>query len=66
MFRSGSAMIIPYYEIALEPSSIVEIIIGPCQHPNLTWDVISGMALKYELPDIPKGIKISKIPFRVF
>jgi hypothetical protein len=68
-FRSGRSMIIPYFDLPFEPSAIVEIIIGPCQHPDLVRSAVYGMALKYELKNITQdsnNIKVSKIPYRVF
>jgi hypothetical protein len=67
-FRTGKSMIIPYYALPLDPSSIVEIVIGPCQHPGLVKSALNGLATKYNLKNIIEidRIKVSLIPYRVF
>lgn len=66
-FKSGKSMVVPYYSIPLDLSSIVEIIIGPCQHPELARDAVYGMAHKYKLENVQRGqVKTSQIPYRSF
>jgi hypothetical protein len=67
MFRTAKSMIIPYYKLPLNISSIIEIIIGPCQHPGLAKSAVSGLASKYGLTNLAAdSIKMSAIPYRVF
>lgn len=63
-FKSSKSIVVPYYSIPLDLSSIVEIIIGPCQRPELAQDAIHGMAYKFKLENIQ--VKTSQIPYRVF
>ncbi len=67
-FKSSKSMIVPYYSLPIDLDSIVEVIVGPCQHPELTKDAIYGLAHKFNLKNIQGGgnIQISKIPYRVF
>ena len=66
-FRAGKYMLIPYYSLPLNLSSIVEIIVGPCHHPDLARDAVYGLANKYELKKVlPGNVKLSSIPYRVF
>ena len=64
MFRRGKSMIIPYYALPLDLSSIVEIVIGPCQHPGLVKSAVDGLASKYNLKNI--RIRVSPTPYREF
>lgn len=69
MFRTEKSMIIPYYAMPLEDlSSIVEIIIGPCKHPDLVKRTVFGLCVKHGLKNIGdfEKVKISSIPYRVF
>ena len=68
MFRLGKSMLIPYYALPLDSSSIVEIVIGPCQHPGLVKSAINSLASKYNLMNIMDidRIRVSSIPYRVF
>lgn len=64
-FRAGKSMLIPYYPLPIDLSSIAEIIIGPCQHPDLAERAIWGLSHKFELADVLHGkIKVSEIPYR--
>jgi hypothetical protein len=68
-FRTGKSMIIPYFDMPFRPSSIARIVIGPCQHPELTKRAIEGLTLKYGIKNIAghyADVLISKIPYRVF
>ena len=66
-FRLGKSVVIPYYSMPLDLSSIVEIMVGPCQHPELAKDAIYGLAHKFDLKKIQVGgIKTSQIPYRIF
>jgi hypothetical protein len=68
-FRVGRSMIIPYFAIPIDVSSIVEVKIGPCHHPELVEDAIAGMFFKYNKSDVPIKLPLitrSKIPYRVF
>ncbi len=67
-FRIGKSMIIPYFELPIGDSSIVEVIIRPCPHPALVEDAIHGMFHHYELANVSNYPKtsFSRIPFRVF
>jgi hypothetical protein len=68
MFRTEKSMIIPYYAIPLKDlSSVAEIIIGPCKHPDLVQRTVLGLCVKHGLKNIHlENIKISSIPYRVF
>jgi len=69
-FRVGKSMLIPYYSLPITLSSIVEIIIGPCPHPNLAKDAIAGLSHKYRLDNVVEDnmvrekVKVSEIPYR--
>lgn len=63
-FRVGKSMIIPYLPIPIDLSSIEEINIGPCQHPDLARIAIRDMAFKFGLSNAE--IKNSQIPYRIF
>jgi hypothetical protein len=63
-FRVSKSMIIPYYSISLNLSSIVEIIVGPCQQPDLVRNAIMGLAMKFNLNNL--NIKVTQIPWRTF
>jgi len=68
-FRAGKSMLIPFYELSLNPLSIMEVIVGPTQHSDLTKSAIMGMSYKFGIENISKNeknVKISGIPFRVF
>ena len=57
-------MIIPYLPMPIDLSSIVEINIGPCQHPDLARIAVKDMALKLGLFNV--DVKNSQIPYRIF
>jgi hypothetical protein len=64
-FRPGKSMIIPYYSLPLDVTSIVEIVIGPCQYPVLAQSAIGGLVHKFKLENIKPGkVKVSQIPYR--
>lgn len=69
-FRPGKSILIPYYSLPLELSSVIgQITIGPCPNPDLANDAIWGLAYKYGLVNTKsKLINIpivnSSIPFR--
>jgi len=64
-FRPGKSILIPYYSLPLDLSSIAEIVVGPCPHPELAENAIFGLSHKYNLTHIRYGhVSISKIPFR--
>ncbi len=65
-FRSARSMIVPYYSLPFEPRCIVQIIIGPCQHPELAKDAVYGLAHKFKLNKVQGGVIPSEIPYRVF
>jgi hypothetical protein len=66
-FKAGKSMVIPYYSLPLDLSIVTEIIIGPCQHPELAESAIYGLAWKFSLKNVLRdNIKLSKIPYRVF
>lgn len=66
-FRPGKSMIIPYYALPFDLSSIVEIIVGPCQHPELAHGTVCGLAHKFNLEKVQSGqVKMSTIPYRQF
>lgn len=66
-FKPGKSILIPYYSLPFDLSSIVEIIIGPCQNPDLARNATYGIAHRYNLNKVIFGnIKISTIPYRVF
>ena len=62
-FRISKSMLVPFYEVPVNLDSIVNIIIGPCQHPDLSASSVSMLMNKYDLMDI--SIKNSSIPFMV-
>ena len=62
-FRISKSMLVPFYEVLVNLDSIVNIIIGHCQHPDLSASSVSMLMNKYDLMDI--SIKNSSIPFRV-
>lgn len=63
-FRATKSMLVPFYEVPISRDSIVRIIIGPSQHPDLAMSSVNMLTNKYDLVDI--SIKNSSIPFRVF
>ena len=63
-FRAGKSMIIPYFAIPINLESIIEITIGPSQHPDLAKSAVEGLVKKYNLDDTK--IRLSRIPYRVF
>lgn len=64
-FRTGKSMIIPYFSIPIDLSSVVEIAIGPCQNPDLARNAVYGLITKYNLVNVQlEDIKISSIPYR--
>ncbi len=66
-FKTGKSVVIPYYSLPLDLSSIVEIIVGPCQHPKLAEDAIYGLAHKFNLKNVLLGkVYISQVPYRIF
>jgi hypothetical protein len=66
-FRPSKSTIIPYYALPFDLSSIVEIIIGPCQHPELAHSTVCGLAHKFNLEKVQRGqVKMSRIPYRQF
>ena len=66
-FKTSKSMIIPYYSLPLDLSSIVEIIVGPCQHPELAEDAIHGLAHKFNLKNVLQGkVYRSQVPYRIF
>lgn len=65
-FRFGKSFAIPYYSLSFDVSSISEIIVGPCPHPDLSADAVNGLACKFDLEEVwTTGAKLSKIPYRV-
>lgn len=66
-FRVGESMMVPFYSLPIDLSSIVQIIIGPCPHPEPSKASIDGLAHKFGLDEVQKGqVKISQIPYRNF
>ncbi len=65
-FRAAKSMVIPYYSVPLNPSSIVEIVIGPSAHSELTGEAVSGMAHRLGLKAILGKIRVSMIPYRSY
>lgn len=66
-FRIGKSMIVPYFEIPIDKSSIIEVKIGPGPNPKLVEDAIHLMFHKYDIANqnnYPKT-SFSKIPYRV-
>ena len=65
-YRKGKSTIIPYYSIKIDTSAIAEIIIGPCENPELAKSAITSLAYKYGLKEVLKrGVKNSDIPYRM-
>ena len=64
-FRHGKSVVIPYYSLPLDLSSIVEIIVGPSPNPELAKDAVEGLASKYDLAAVRSkgGVKLSKITY---
>lgn len=54
----------PYYTVPLELSSVVEIVVGPCAHPDLARDAVLGLVNKFELKEVRGRVKTSEIPYR--
>ena len=66
-FKTSKSMVIPYYSLPLDLSSIVEIRVGPCQYPELAEDAIFGLAHKFNLKNVLQGrVYRSQIPYRIF
>jgi len=66
-FRASKSMLIPYYSLPLGPSTIVEIVVGPCQHPELAKGAVNGLSYRFNLENVQKGkVRISQIPYRFF
>ncbi len=69
-FRPGKSIFIPYYSIPLDlQSTIVNLCVGPCQHPALAEDTLFGLAYKYGLINkkndlVNIEIDVSDIPYR--
>lgn len=64
-FKSGLSTVVPYYSLPLDPSCIVEIIVGPSPHPELARGAVGGLRFRYNLKAVDQWhIKSSKIPFR--
>lgn len=63
--RARNSMLIPYYAVPLDSSSIVEIIVGPCAHPELAKDAAYGLCHRFGLDGVWKGhVETSRIPYR--
>ena len=66
-FRPSKSMVIPYYALPIDLSSIIEVMVGPCPHPELAEDTIQGLVHKFKLTSITAGnVKTSQIPYRSF
>ncbi len=64
-FRPSKSMVIPYYCLPLNLSSIVEIVVGPSLHPELAKNAIYGLAHRFNLEAVKRGqVKMSQIPYR--
>ncbi len=63
-FRTGNSMVIPYYAVPLDLSSVVEIVVGPCAHQDLAVGAVHGLTNKYELTNARARVKTSQIPYR--
>jgi len=65
-FRIRKSVIIPYFALPVDLSSIVEIVIGPCRHPKLAEDSLWGLKHKFGLENLNSStLKLSEIPYRV-
>ena len=65
-YRKRKSTIIPYYSIKIDKSAIVEIMVGPCENPELAKSAITSLAYEYDLKEVFwRKVKKSDIPYRV-